>query len=133
MSANDENSSPQMQDALRSATSVHHLLCVCSSDQNIHRTVYTSGPSFRGTPGTVDHFTAGFMYGWADAKNGQVPHEHAKKEEREIEYAKVMKGTDNEGAFGRGCVYLFGHIRCDPIENFATSYSEGWNAQKSLP
>lgn len=42
------------------------------------------------------------MYGWADAKNGQVPNKHAKKEEREIEYAKMMEGPDNEGAFGLG-------------------------------
>jgi hypothetical protein len=42
------------------------------------------------------------MYGWADAKNGQVPHENAKKEERESEYVKMMSGPDNEGAFRHG-------------------------------
>jgi hypothetical protein len=42
------------------------------------------------------------MYGWADAKNGEVPHEHAKKGERETEYSKIMNGPDNEGAFVRG-------------------------------
>jgi hypothetical protein len=74
------------------------------------------------------------MYGWTDAKNGEVPHENAKKGERETKYFEKMNGpTDIEGAFVHGWVYsvIFVVILLN-ISTRATSYSEGWRAQKIL-